>query len=192
MRIKTSWRRVLPVLGIGLLAAGVISLATGGSSTSAHNRGEWQKDTKYYLKLAGIPGDSQDPKHQGEIELNAYRIMEDEADAAAQQQNALSDLGDNNMRFIADSSKASPLLFQAAASGDTIADAVLTVRKAGKTSDYLTIKLTDVIISNYQNSGNDKNDSVDEVVLDYASIEFMHNEGEPIKKGWDFRNKREF
>jgi type VI secretion system secreted protein Hcp len=189
---RISWRRTLPVLGIGLLGAGLMTFVGGNTSTSAHNRGDWNNDTKYFLKLSGIAGASTENKHQGEIELNAYRIMEDEPDVqAADEKTELSDLGDNNMRIIADSSKASPALFAKAASGDKIAEAVLTVRKGGKTSDYLTIKMTDVIVSNYQNSGNDKNDSVDEVVFDYASITMEHNEGTPFKKGWDFRNKKE-
>jgi type VI secretion system Hcp family effector len=183
---KISWRKAaLPVLGVGLLGAGVVSF-TGGAQTSAHNRGDW-KGTQYSLKLAGVEGEGKD----GAINLDAYRIMEDEPDVQqlAENKTALSDLGDNNMRIIAPASKASPELFEKAASGETIADATLTVKKAGKTNAYLTLKMTDVMVSNYQNSGNDENNSVDEVVFDYATLTVEHNEGTPVKAGWDFKGK---
>jgi type VI secretion system Hcp family effector len=190
---KISWKKAaLPVLGVGLLSAGVISFAAPDQS-SAHNRGNWDGDAKYYLKIDGVDGGVTDTKHKGAIELNAYRFMEDEPDvqATAEQKTALSDLGDNNLRVIADSSKASPALFEAAAEGKTLANATLTVQKPGKSHDYMTIKMTDLMVSNYQNSGNDDNESVDEVVFDYASVTVEHNEGTPFKKGWDFKNKKE-
>ncbi|HET8671816.1 MAG TPA: type VI secretion system tube protein Hcp [Candidatus Saccharimonadales bacterium] len=189
MSKKISWRKALPVIGIGLLSVGAVSFAASNSSTSAHDGGDWHKGTQYSIKLAGIEGDGRD----GAINLDAYRIMEDEPSTQQQDQNttALSDLGDNNIRIIAESSKASPMLFEKANSGATIPEATLKVRKGGNNSDYLTIKMTDVMISSYQNSGSDENNSVDEVVFDYATLSIEHNEGSPFQKGWDFRNKHE-
>lgn len=190
---KISWRRTLPVLGVGLLSAGLISVASN-NPTSAHDRGNWNNDTQYFLKLAGVSGDSNVSGHQGEIELDAYRLMEDQPEEQQNQPQiqTADNLADNNLRFIAESSKASPALFEKANNGSKITEGVLTVRKGGKTADYLTIKLTDIVISNYQNSGNDKNNSLDEVVIDYGTLEMTHNEGSPFKKGWDFRNNKEW
>jgi type VI secretion system Hcp family effector len=189
MTITISWRRVLPVLAVSLLAVGLVSFV-GSNKTAAHEQGNWNNGAKYYLKLAGVPGGSTAKGHEGEIQLSSYRIMENEPDTG-EQQTALAPLGDNNLRFLAETSKASPLLFAKAMSGDPIADAVLTVQKRGKQNDYLTIKLTDLVIASYQNSGNDQNNSLDEVLINYGSIEIEHNEGTPFKKGWDFKKKQE-
>lgn len=186
-----SWRKAaLPLLGVGVLGASIIGFAAPDQS-SAHNRGNWDGDAKYYLQLAGVDGGVTSDKHKGAIELNAYRFMEDETVQTPEDQTPLSSLGDNNLRVIADTSKASPALFEAAAEGTTIPEATLTVQKPGKTSDFLTIKMTDLMVSSYQNSGNDDNESVDEVVFDYATVTVEHNEGTPYRKGWDFKNKRE-
>lgn len=184
---RFSWSKVLPVLGAGLMVAGIMSFA-GSASSSAHDRGNWNGDTKYFLKLAGVPGDSTDSKHQGEIELESYRFLEDETD---QQTTVTADagFGDNNLRFLADASSASPLLFSKAASGDHLTDATLTVRKGKTQKEYLVYKMTDLVISSYQTYGNGDKDPLDEVVIDYATLEVSHTDTHPVKKGWSFRNK---
>jgi type VI secretion system secreted protein Hcp len=187
-----SWSKALPVLGMGLLVAGLISFV-GGSSGSAHNRGDWNGETQYFLKLADVPGGSTDQKHPGEIELNSYRFLEDEPDAEEEVAVATApDFGDNNLRFLADSSKASPLLFDKANTGAPIADATLTVRKGKSQKEYLTYKMTDLVVTSYQNYGNGEEDPTDEVVIDYATLEITHNEGTPFKKGWNFKSDAAF
>jgi type VI secretion system secreted protein Hcp len=187
-----SWRRVVPLVGLSVFAASLATFFGVAQPSSAHSNHDWDQSTKYYLKLDGVTGDSTDDGHKGEIELNSYRIMEDEKDTSSTTgvTTQLAKLGDNNLRFLADSSKASPDLFSKAASGDKIANAVLTVRKGNKHSDYLTLKMTDVVLTSYQNSGNDNNNAIDEVLLNYGTIQITHNEGTPIKKGWDFMNKQ--
>lgn len=186
---RFSWSRVLPVLGAGLMAAGVISFA-GNATSSAHDRGNWDGETKYFLKLAGVDGDSTDSKHQGEIEVESYRFLEDETD---QQTTVTADagFGDNNLRFLADASSASPVLFAKAASGEHLTDATLTVRKGKYQKEYLVYKMTDLVISSYQTYGNDDKDPLDEVVLDYATLEVNHNDTHQVKKGWNFKSKAE-
>jgi type VI secretion system secreted protein Hcp len=190
MSKKISWRRFAPLAVLSVFAAGlaVFSVAT---PSSAHDRGRWDgnKDTQYFLKLEGIDGGSNDSKHRGEIELNSYRLMENEPDTG-EVATRLAPLGDNNLRFLADSSKASPALFEKAQTGDTIASAVLSIRKGGQSNDYMTVKLTDVVIASYQNSGHQDDDGVDEVLLNYGTVQIEYNEGTPIRHGWDFHHKR--
>jgi len=191
-KINIAWHRLVPVLGVSLLSAGLVSFVNA-SPSSAHQRGDWDNKTQYFLKLDGVTGDSTDAKHQGQIELNSYRLMEDEPDTTTDSgmHTELAKLGDNNLRFLADSSKASPELFAKAQSGDVIANAVLSVRKGGKSSDYLTVKLTDVVVTSYQNSGDDSNNGIDEVLMKYGTVQIEHNEGTPVKHGWDFMKKQE-
>jgi type VI secretion system secreted protein Hcp len=185
---KIAWRRVMPLAVISLFAAGVAAVSVA-SPSSAHDRGDWNS-TKYFLKIDGVDGGSTDSKHSGEIELNSYRLMETEPDTG-EMSTRLAPLGDNNLRFLADSSKASPELFAKAQSGDTIANAVLSVRKAGQSGDYLTIKLTDVVLASYQNSGHEDDNGVDEVLLNYGTVQIQYNQTNPIHHGWDFHNKKE-
>jgi Hemolysin-coregulated protein (uncharacterized) len=188
-----SWRRIVPLVGVSLFAASLATFFGASQPSSAHSRNNWDNETKYFLKLDGVTGDSTEAGHQGEIELNSYRIMENEPEESTTGVTTqLAKLGDNNLRFLADSSKASPELFSKAASGDAIANAVLTVRKGGRHSDYLTLKMTNVVLTSYQNSGNDNNSAIDEVLLNYGTIQITHNEGTPYKKGWDFLNKKKF
>lgn len=180
-----SWSKALPMLGIGLLVAGVLAF-TGGSSTSAH--GNWHdSSTKYLLTLTGVPGDAAN----NAIQLDSYRFLEDEPEAATTAETAAAaeaDFGDNNLRFLADASSASPLLFAKATTGEHIAEGTLAVRKGKSSTDYLVYKMTDIVISSYQSYGNQDNDPLDEVVLSYATLEITHNDSTPMKKGWNFKD----
>lgn len=187
---RTLWRRAMPLAILSVFAAGVAAFSVAAPS-SAHDRGDWNSnETRYFLKLDGVDGGSTDSKHSGEIELNSYRLMENEPDTG-EMSTRLATLGDNNLRFLADAGKASPELFAKANSGDTIANAVLSVRKAGQSGDYLTIKLTDVVLASYQNSGHEDDNGVDEVLLNYGTIQLQYNQTNPIRHGWDFHNKKE-
>jgi type VI secretion system secreted protein Hcp len=54
-----------------------------------------------------------------------------------------------DLTFVHHMDKASPVIWQAAAGGEHIKEALLTVRKAGKTpQEYLLIKMNDIIITN--------------------------------------------
>ena len=59
-----------------------------------------------------------------------------------------------DLAFVQRTSKASPKLFLACATGQHVKTAVLTARKAGKAQlEYLTIKLGDVLVASFQESG---------------------------------------
>jgi type VI protein secretion system component Hcp len=187
-----SWGKVLPVLGISMLAAALVSFIGTGSS-SAYNKGDWD-GTRYTLDLAGVTGTTSEARHMGGLELNSYRFLEDMPAGTEEGMTAAAeaaDFGDNNLRFLADSGKISPALFAKAASGEKIADAVLKVRKADKSgTHYMTYKMTDLVVTSYQTYGNDEDKPVDEVVLSYATLEMTHNEGTPYKKGWSFKEDK--
>jgi type VI secretion system Hcp family effector len=59
-----------------------------------------------------------------------------------------------DFQFTAKVSKASPKLFEACATDTLLRDVILFARKAGtEQQDYLRIRLSDVVISSYQQSG---------------------------------------
>jgi type VI secretion system secreted protein Hcp len=92
-------------------------------------------------------------------------------------------------------SKASPLLFLNTANGKHIKLVTLTVRKSGETpQDFYIIKMSDVLISSYNSVGNNGEQPVDKVSLNFGKIEFEYREqkadgslGESVKAGWDLK-----
>jgi type VI secretion system secreted protein Hcp len=113
-----------------------------------------------FLKLDGIPGDSTDAKHKGEIVLESFSWGET---------NTVSHLGTGtagagagkvsfqDFHFTSRVSKASPKLLQACASGQHIKDAVITLRKSNPQSEtqfeFLFYKFDTVVITSVQDAG---------------------------------------
>ena len=113
-----------------------------------------------FLKLDGIEGESNDKTHKGEIEISSYSW-------GVANSGSFSHGGGGgegratfqDLHFGMQMSKASPKLMSACATGKHIPSAVLTCRKAGGTqTEFLKIKLADVLVSSYQNGGNNSQD----------------------------------
>src|SRR5687768_16716377 len=92
-----------------------------------------------FLKITDIPGESRDDKHKDEIEIVSFSW-------AVSQSGTVSGGGGGgagktefqDFSFAMPVSKASPKLFLACAKGEHLAEATLTVRKAGATQvDFL-------------------------------------------------------
>jgi type VI secretion system secreted protein Hcp len=150
------------------------------------------------LKIDGIDGESHDHKHKGEIELQSYSL------GATQQGTASSNSGlgagkvnMHDMQCVAGTSKASPTIMHACTSGEHYKKATLVARKAGKEQqEYLTITLTDVLVSSYQHGGTSHGSDIpnDHFALNFAAIDFEVKEqkhdgtlGGKVKKGWDVK-----
>jgi type VI secretion system secreted protein Hcp len=72
--------------------------------------------------------------------------------------------------------KASPILMEKCATGDHIANAVLHVRKQGKTQqEFYTITLEPVIVSSYQGGGHGQGVS-ESFSLNFSKIKFDYKE----------------
>jgi len=150
----------------------------------------------YFLRVDGIPGESNDAKHKGEIEVLSWSWGEvNEAPPRGPGGGAGAGKVDmSDLTVTAQFSKASPQLLLACASGKHFKTAVLTARKAGKAqADYLTFSLTDVLVSSYQVAGSaDTNVPTDSVGLSFGKIQVEYKEqkadgslGDAVKVGWD-------
>ena len=150
----------------------------------------------YFLKIDGIPGESQDAKHKGEIDVAAWSWGE----TASVSSGAGSGAGKVDIQpltLTAGLSKASPLLMLACSSGKHIKSAVLTGRRAGKgQAEFLTFMLEDLLVSSYQTAGGagDESGPFDSLTLDFSSIRMEYREtkpdgslGPPVKFGWDVK-----
>jgi type VI secretion system secreted protein Hcp len=152
----------------------------------------------FFLKIDGIPGESPDAKHKGEIDLEAFSWGA--ANVGAQPGGPGGGAGKvalQDLHFTTKVNKASPMLFLACATGKHIKQAILTARKAGKTQqEFLIIKMTDVLISSYQASGSEAGADLpmDQVSFNFARLDYEYRPqnpdgslGPPVKSGWDVK-----
>src|SRR5450759_953032 len=126
----------------------------------------------YFLKLDGIPGESQDHKHKDEIDILSWSWGESQSGTMSS--GGGGGAGKVNMQdfhFVMKVNKSTPKLILACASGDHIKKAILTCRKAGKDQQpFLTYTFTDVLVSSYQTGGSSSGDEIpmEQVSLNYS------------------------
>jgi len=130
----------------------------------------------YFLKIDGIPGESQDAKHKDEIQVLSFSFGESQAGTMAfGGGGGAGKVQMQDFHFMMNVNKASPKLFLACATGEHIKNAVLTCRKAGKDQqEYLKVKFTDILVSSYQTNGdgNSNHLPVDSISLNFSKIEW--------------------
>ena len=132
----------------------------------------------YFLKFEGIKGESTDAKHKDEIDIESWSWGETQAGQGA----GAGKVAMQDFHFVMKVNKATPTLMKACATGQHITTATLTGRKAGKEQqEYLTVKLTDVLVSSYQTGGMGGGDDqpVDQVSLNFSKIEVEYRPQKP-------------
>lgn len=130
----------------------------------------------FFLKLDGVPGESEDSKHKGEIEIDSFSFGANNAGSfAAGGGGGAGKVHMNDFHFTMTCGKASPKLMLMCATGEHIKKALLTVRKAGKEQqEYYKISFEDLLVSSYQAgaSGHGNPVPTDQVSLNFSQIEF--------------------
>ena len=131
----------------------------------------------YFLKIDGIPGESQDAKHKDEIQLMSWSWGESQSGTFAF--GGGGGAGKVNMQdftFVMSVNKASPKLLLACANGEHIKNAIVTARKAGKDQqEYLKITFTDLLISSFHTGGSGDLPT-DSISFNYGKIEYEYKE----------------
>ena len=147
----------------------------------------------YFLRLDGIPGESQDAKHKDEIQVASFSwgVTQLGGDGRGGGGGAgRSQFQD--FRFVTRVNKASPQLFLACAGGRHIKEAHFTVRRGGKTQlEYLKITFRDVLVTSFEESAGA--DAPEETVgLQFGQIEIEYTPQQATgaaaaacKAGWD-------
>jgi type VI secretion system secreted protein Hcp len=129
----------------------------------------------YFLKIAGIEGESTKKGFENQIEIESFSWGETQP--TSQSAGTGSGSGKVEMQgfsFTTKSNKSSPKLMLACATGQHIASAVLTARKAGgKQEEYLKWTLSDIVVSSYQTGGSAGSDTVptDQFSLSFSKIQ---------------------
>ena len=123
-----------------------------------------------FLKIAGIDGESQDSAHKNEIDVSewSWQVLQE----SNMHQGSGGGSGKATVRdlnFVHNLDRSSPNLMKYCLTGKHIAEAKLTVRKAGGSPlEYLKITMTDVVITNVQPAGT----ANDEVIKEMVSMSF--------------------
>jgi type VI secretion system secreted protein Hcp len=154
----------------------------------------------YFLKIDGVPGESTDAKHKGEIQLESFSWGETNPGGGGM--GGGGGAGKVQMQDLVVTmlvSKASPKLMLGCATGKHYKDAVLTVRKAGKSQqEFLIFKFKDVIVTSYQTGGSTQSDLlVDQASLGFSTIQLDYRPQKAdgsldaaVKAGWDLKQNK--
>jgi type VI secretion system secreted protein Hcp len=134
--------------------------------------------TDYFLKLDGIDGESTDEKFKNHIELESWSFGVAQTGLEFGSRSGLGGAaaaGKANFQDLTISKlteKSSPKLFEHSATGKHIPKGVLTCRRpGGKQEVFLTVKLEDVIVTNYQHGGAGTGVPTEQVSLNFGTIE---------------------
>jgi type VI secretion system secreted protein Hcp len=155
-----------------------------------------------FLRLDGIQGESQDKIHAGEIEIESFSWGATNPTTGANGGGGGSGkVSFQDLHFTMPTSKASPNLMLACATGRHISTATLTCRKAGGTNalEFMKIKLTDCLVSSYGNGSHvidsgfsalagDEDKPTDQMSLNFVKIDFLYTvdrTGETVESSFD-------
>jgi type VI secretion system secreted protein Hcp len=132
-----------------------------------------------FMKLDGIQGEAQDAVHKNEIDVLAWSWGASNSGSAHQGGGAGSGKANfQDLSFTKYIDLSSTSLMQACATGKHVANATLTVRKAGTNPlEYLVINMTEVLISNISTGGSGGEDRLTEnVSLNFASFKVNYKQ----------------
>ena len=132
-----------------------------------------------FLKLEGISGESKDSTHKGEVDVLAWSWgMSNSGTAHAGGGSGAGKVNVQDLSFTKWVDLATAPLMLAAANGKHISKATLVVRKAGETPrEYLTIVMTEVLVSSVSTGGSGGEDRLTEnVSLNFAKVEVKYKD----------------
>ncbi|HRH42247.1 MAG TPA: type VI secretion system tube protein Hcp [Pyrinomonadaceae bacterium] len=152
-----------------------------------------------FLKIEGVPGESKDSVHAGEIDVKAWTwSCANLGTAAGGGGIGAGIVSMQDFCFTQEMQKSSNVLMQKCATGEHIPKAVLTCRKAGsEQQEYLKVTFCDLIVSNYVTCGsNESGVPLENISLNFASMVMEYAEQKIdgsmegfVGKGWDQKAK---
>lgn len=131
----------------------------------------------YFLKIDGIPGESMDDKHKGEIQVASTSFgVSNSGSGGSNTGSGSGKAAVQDIHFTKQVDKSSPNLFINCCTGKHFPTAKITLRKAGdKPLEYLTMDLTEVFISSYNVAGHDSGGIAQESFsLNFAKVTYNY------------------
>jgi len=134
-----------------------------------------------FLKLEGIPGESHDSKHSGEIEILSYSWGASQMGTfAGGGGGGAGKVAYQDFHFTKVLDKATPELLKRCSNGSHITKAILTVRKAGgKQEEYHKVTFSECLVSSFQAAGSGSDVVNESISLNFSKIEFEYSEQKP-------------
>ena len=155
----------------------------------------------FFLKIDGIQGESQDATHTNEIQLYSVNFgVTNTGSGGFGTGSGSSKSNVHDMTFTKLVDKASPNLFIACATGKSIGNATVILRKAGgdKPVEYLVYKLTEVFVSSLNTSASEGGGIAQESLsLNFSKVEWTYkpqnadgSAGAAITAGYDIKKNQ--
>ena len=135
-----------------------------------------------FARIGTIKGESQDARHKDEIEVLSWSWGVSQSGPAGHPGGGgVGKASFHDVTFTHHIDKASPLLMKACATGQHIADATITVRKAGASQqEYLIIKMTDILVTSVSTSVSaEEGSTLEGVVLAFAKVDLEYKPQKP-------------
>lgn len=166
--MKTSHR----ITGIAAAVAASLALAAQGAHAAVD----------YFLKIDGIPGESTDDKHKGEIEIESWSwgVTQTGSGATGAASRSATRPCVQSINFTKHIDKSSPRLMADAVTGMTIPTATLVGRKAGENPvEFLKVELKTVLVSSYSMGGSSSDIPLDQFSLNFANMSVEYKAQKP-------------
>jgi len=146
----------------------------------------------YFLKIDGIPGESQDNKHKDWIQLASFSWGLTEPGAGRGAGSGAGRAKFSDFEFVMLVNKASPELFLSCVSGKHIKEAMLSVRQpAPQQLEYLKIVFSNVLVTSFDEAAgaDPPHDTIgfnfDHIEMTYTPQDADGAAGAPVAGGWD-------
>jgi type VI secretion system secreted protein Hcp len=128
----------------------------------------------WFLKIDGIVGESNDNAHKGEIDVQSWTWgVSNPGDVGSGSGGGAGKPTFEDFHFVARISKASPKLFLSCATGTHHKLATLSGVRAGGQgkAPFLSIKLTDVLVTGYRQSGGESEPATEQFSFNYGKFD---------------------
>ena len=152
----------------------------------------------YFLKITGIQGESRDAAHKDEIELDSWGWGLSRPTATGPGSTGKAAFQEFSALKRVD--RSSPRLAQACLMGEHFKEAVFSARRAEGPNfsiDFLVIRLSDIMISSYEEAGEAQSAPMDSVDIGFAKIEYAYTSQKtdgtldaPVRWGWDLKTNK--
>ena len=152
----------------------------------------------YFLKIAGIEGESTDDQFAKWIDVESWSWgVSNSGSLAVGGGGGAGKTTPTDLVIVKRVDKASPKLFLTCATGEHIKELFLSARRGGTKQVYLEYKLENVLVSSFHETGNQGEAPLEQLSLNFAKIEFSYRQtlpdgslGPVIKSGFDFGSQR--
>jgi type VI secretion system secreted protein Hcp len=136
---------------------------------------------QWFLKLDGIGGESTSARHRGEIEIDSWSWgATNSASAHSGGGAAAGRVAIEDFQLATRVSAATPPLFLACATGRHLRTAVLTGVRSGEAErEFLTYKLTDVVVTSVHHGDSSASAPGDRFSLQFAKVEVTYRPQRP-------------